>query len=155
MPVVSATITHRRWHAWDQEHNIKPKSLPQLAEEGLWLMDGLDPARRAVVEAEVPWVPRMIVLHGFGPGYRRRAAVGGRSGWGGGVRAGARVSAWLVRVVSGKEGASGTAICSTAATTAWTGSCSTPTTRWVTTRAGSGPGGDACMVTMSSWTMRT
>jgi hypothetical protein len=75
MPVVSATITHRRWHAWDQEHNIKPKSLPQLAEEGLWLMDGLDPVRRAVVEAEVPWVPRMIVLYGFGPSYRRRAAA--------------------------------------------------------------------------------
>lgn len=75
MPVVSATITHRQWHDWDQEHNIKPKSLPKLAEEGLWLMDGLDPARRAIVEAEVPWVPRMIVLHGFGPGYRRRAAA--------------------------------------------------------------------------------
>lgn len=75
MPVVSATITHGQWHAWDQEHNIKPKSLPQLAEEGLWLMDGLDPTRRAIVEAEVPWVPRMIVLYGFGPGYRRRAAA--------------------------------------------------------------------------------
>lgn len=75
MPVVSATITHRQWHDWDQEHNIKPKALPQLAEEGLWLMDGLDPARRAVVEAEVPWVPRMIVLYGFGPGYRRRSAA--------------------------------------------------------------------------------
>ena len=25
----------------------------------------------------------------------------------------------------------------------------------VTTRAASGPGGDACMATMSSWTMRT
>jgi hemerythrin-like domain-containing protein len=75
MPVVSATITHRQWHAWDQEHNIKPKSLPTLAEEGLWLMEGLDPTRRAVVEAEVPWLPRMIVLYGFGPGYRRRAAA--------------------------------------------------------------------------------
>ena len=75
MPVVSATITHGQWHDWDQEHNIKPKSLPRLAEEGNWLMDGLDPARRAVVEAEVPWVPRMVVLYGFGPGYRRRAAA--------------------------------------------------------------------------------
>ena len=75
MPVVSATISHRQWHAWDQELNIKPKSLPKLAEEGLWLMDGLDPARRAVVEAEVPWVPRMIVLYGFGPCFRRRAAA--------------------------------------------------------------------------------
>jgi hemerythrin-like domain-containing protein len=75
MPAVSATITHRQWHDWDQKHNIKTKSLPKLAEEGLWLMEGLDPVRRAIVEAEVPWVPRMIVLHGFGPGYRRRAAA--------------------------------------------------------------------------------
>jgi len=75
MPLVSAAITHRQWHEWNQEHNIKPKSLPRLAEEGLWLMDGLDPARRAIVVAEVPWVPRTIVLHGFGPGYRRRAAA--------------------------------------------------------------------------------
>jgi hypothetical protein len=50
---------------------------------------------------------------------------------------------------------SGTAICSMAATTAWTGSCSTPTTRWVTTRAGSAPGGDGCTATTSSWTTRT
>ncbi|MGE3287949.1 MAG: hemerythrin domain-containing protein, partial [Pseudonocardia sp.] len=75
MPVVSRAITHRQWHAWDQEHNIAPKSMPRLAEEGLWLMEGLDPRRRAVVEAEVPWPVRMVVLYGFGPGYRRRAAA--------------------------------------------------------------------------------
>ncbi|MHC1563652.1 hemerythrin domain-containing protein [Actinomycetospora sp. C-140] len=75
MPVVSATITHRQWHDWDQRFNIAPKSLPTLAEEGNWLLDGLDAERRAVVEAEVPWLPRQIVLHVFGPGYRRRAAA--------------------------------------------------------------------------------
>jgi hemerythrin-like domain-containing protein len=75
MPVVATAITHRQWHEWEQEYNIKTKSLPKLAEEGLWLMDGLDPARKAIVEAEVPWVPRMLVLYGFGPGYRRRAAA--------------------------------------------------------------------------------
>jgi hemerythrin-like domain-containing protein len=75
MPLVSATITHRQWHDWDQAFNIKPKSLPKLAEEGLWLLDGLDERRRKIVEGEVPWVPRQIILRGFGPGYRRRAAA--------------------------------------------------------------------------------
>jgi hypothetical protein len=75
MPVVSATITHRQWHEWDQTYNIKPKSLPVLAEEGLWLMEGLDEERRQVVLHEVPLVPRLIVLYGFGPRYRRKAAA--------------------------------------------------------------------------------
>jgi hypothetical protein len=75
MPVVSASISQREWHAWDQKSNVKSKSLPKLAEEGNWLIDGLDPARRAIVEAEVPAIPRFIVLYGFGPGYRRRAAL--------------------------------------------------------------------------------
>ncbi len=73
MPVVAASITHGDWHRWDQQHNIKPKSLPKLAEEGNWLLDDLDPDRRKIVEAEVPAVPRYIVLYGFGPGYRKRA----------------------------------------------------------------------------------
>jgi hemerythrin-like domain-containing protein len=75
MPAVSATITHRQWHEWDQTHNIGPKSLPVLAEEGNWLLDGLDAPRRQVVLHEVPLIPRLIVLYGFGPGYRRRAAA--------------------------------------------------------------------------------
>lgn len=75
MPLVAATISHRQWHAWDQRFNIKPKSLPVLAEEGLWLLDGLDAPGRAIVEAQVPWLPRQIILHCFGPGYRRRAAA--------------------------------------------------------------------------------
>lgn len=74
MPVVSAIITHREWHEWDQTYNIKPKSLPVLAEEGLWLMEDLDEPRRQVVLHEVPLVPRLIVLYGFGPGYRRKIA---------------------------------------------------------------------------------
>lgn len=74
MPVVAASITQRDWHEWDQQHNIKPKKLPRLAEEGNWLLDGLDPERRKIVEAEVPAIPRYIVMYGFGPGYRKRAA---------------------------------------------------------------------------------
>ncbi len=73
MPVVAASITQGDWHRWDQQHNIKPKRLPKLAEEGNWLIDGLDADRRKIVEAEVPTIPRYIVLYGFGPGYRKRA----------------------------------------------------------------------------------
>ncbi len=73
MPVVAESITQRDWHRWDQQHNIKPKSLPKLAEEGNWLIDGLDADRRKIVEAEVPAIPRYIVLYGFGPSYRKRA----------------------------------------------------------------------------------
>lgn len=43
MPVVSATITHRQWHDWDQQHSIKPKSLPTLAEEGLSRLSAVEP----------------------------------------------------------------------------------------------------------------
>lgn len=75
MPVVSATITQREWYDWDQTHNIKAKKFTKLAEEGNWLIDGLDERRRKIVESQVPAVPRYIVLYGFGPGYRRRAAL--------------------------------------------------------------------------------
>ncbi|MFC4949574.1 hemerythrin domain-containing protein [Pseudonocardia sp. GCM10023141] len=74
MPLVSATLTHRQWHEWDQTHNIGPKSLPVLAEEGLWRMDDLDEPGRQVVLHEVPLIPRLIVLYGFGARYRRHAA---------------------------------------------------------------------------------
>ena len=74
MPVVATSITQRDWHRWDQQHNIKPKKLPRLAEEGNWLLDGLDPDRRRIVEGEVPAIPRYVIMYGFGPAYRRRAA---------------------------------------------------------------------------------
>jgi hemerythrin-like domain-containing protein len=36
MPLVERTITQREWHDWDQRTNVKPKSMPALANEGLW-----------------------------------------------------------------------------------------------------------------------
>jgi hemerythrin-like domain-containing protein len=75
MPVVSASITQRQWHQWDQETNIKPKSLTQLGSEGHWMLDGLDRSRRQVLLHEVPAIPRMLLLYGFGPAYRRRAGL--------------------------------------------------------------------------------
>lgn len=75
MPVVSATLTHRQWHDWEQTYNIAPKALPVLAEEGNWLLDGLDERRRQIVLHEVPLVPRLVVLYVFGPRYRRHATA--------------------------------------------------------------------------------
>jgi hypothetical protein len=75
MPVVSASITNAEWHAAEQKHNIKPKSLAQLGMEGHWLLDGIDAEGYQVVVHTVPAVPRFILLHGFARAYRRRAQV--------------------------------------------------------------------------------
>ena len=80
MPVVSASITQAEWHAVEQEHNIKPKSLAQLGMEGHWLLDGIDAEGYRIVVGTVPTVPRFILLHGFARAYRRRAQVRWQSG---------------------------------------------------------------------------
>jgi len=73
MPVVAASITAREWDAVEQEYNIKPKSLPQLGIEGHWLLEGIDAEGYDVVVHKVPPVPRFVLVHGFGPVYRRQA----------------------------------------------------------------------------------
>ncbi len=62
MPVVSASITEGEWRAWDEEFNLKPKSLNALALEGHWVLDGLDADARDHVEHLVPPVPRFILI---------------------------------------------------------------------------------------------
>lgn len=73
MPVVAASITDREWDAVEQEYNIKPKRTRQLAMEGHWLLEGIDPEGYEVVVHKVPATLRFILLHGFGHVYRRRA----------------------------------------------------------------------------------
>jgi hypothetical protein len=75
MPIVATTLTQDEWHAIDQKHNIKSKSLGQLGFEGHWLLDGLDREGYAVVTQVVPPLPRFILLHGFARSYRRRMAA--------------------------------------------------------------------------------
>jgi hemerythrin-like domain-containing protein len=75
MPVVSSTITERELRQWDEEQNIKPKSLAQLGREGHWILDGLGPDDRKVVLHLVPPVPRFLLLHGFAGAYRRHLAA--------------------------------------------------------------------------------
>ncbi len=75
MPVVATSITDRQWNAVEQEYNIKPKGTRQLAMEGHWLIEGIDPEGYEVVVHKVPPPLRLLLLYGFGPAYRRRARV--------------------------------------------------------------------------------
>jgi hemerythrin-like domain-containing protein len=75
MPVVAQSITEGEWRAWDEEFNLKPKGLTALAEEGHWVIDGLDDRSREHVEHLVPPVPRFILLKLLGGRYRRKRAL--------------------------------------------------------------------------------
>jgi hemerythrin-like domain-containing protein len=74
MPLVSATLTDTEWRAWDQQHNVRGKSLSRLAAEGHWLMDGLDPDRRDVLLHLVPAPARIIIVKGYARRYRASCA---------------------------------------------------------------------------------
>jgi hemerythrin-like domain-containing protein len=77
MPVVAASITNREWDEVEQEYNIKPKKTRQLAMEGHWLLEDIDPEGYGVVVHKVSSVQRFVLLHGFGRAYRR----GARARW--------------------------------------------------------------------------
>jgi hemerythrin-like domain-containing protein len=77
MPVVAATLTAAEWDAIEQEHNLDDKSPRQLAKEGHWLIEDIDPEGYAVVVGKVSPVLRFVLVHGFGPAYRR----GARARW--------------------------------------------------------------------------
>ena len=72
MPVVASVVTDAEWRAIEQEHNLEGKSLAQLGREGHWLIDDADAEDRARVLGLVPWLPRTVLVYGFGPSYRRR-----------------------------------------------------------------------------------
>ena len=75
MPVVSASITEREWRHWDEEFNLKPKGMLALAQEGHWIIDGLDPAGREHIEHLVPPVPRFVLVRLLGGRYRRKRST--------------------------------------------------------------------------------
>ncbi|MCX5045800.1 hemerythrin domain-containing protein [Aldersonia sp. NBC_00410] len=74
MPVVASSITDAQWRAWDEEFNIKPKSMGKLAKEAMWLLDGIDDDARDHLIHVVPPVPRFLLLRILGPRYRRQLA---------------------------------------------------------------------------------
>ena len=73
MPIVTACMTHGEWHAIEQQHNLDGKSKSELGMEGHWLIDDASPDDRATVLGLVRPVERFVLLHAFGPTYRRRA----------------------------------------------------------------------------------
>jgi hypothetical protein len=75
MPVVSATLTHAQWEAFNQEHYVKPKTTRELGNEGHWLIDSIDPEGFQVVVGNVPTIPRFILLHAFAGRYARACAA--------------------------------------------------------------------------------
>ena len=75
MPVVSASITRAEWLEVEETYTIKPKSLPQLAMEAQWVIDGIDVEEYAVVHDTVPRLMRWVVLRGFAGRYRRTARL--------------------------------------------------------------------------------
>lgn len=74
MPAVSASISDAEWNAWDKSNNVRGKSLAQLAREGHWLMDGLDPVRYQVLVHLVPAPVRFVIIRGFAGRYRTACA---------------------------------------------------------------------------------
>jgi hemerythrin-like domain-containing protein len=74
MPVVSETITNGEWRAWEDAFT-KVKSMKQLADEGHWLLDNLDPVHRDFVVHLVPAVPRFILINFLGGPYKQKAAL--------------------------------------------------------------------------------
>ncbi|MGZ4693357.1 MAG: hemerythrin domain-containing protein [Acidimicrobiales bacterium] len=72
MPVVSGAVTNQEWSAIEQRYNLDGKSMSQLAREGHWLIDEANAEDRARVLGLVPPGPRLLLLYGFGPSYRRR-----------------------------------------------------------------------------------
>ncbi len=75
MPAVSASITEAEWSAWDKSNNVRGKSIPQLASDGHWLMDGLDPVRYQVLVHLVPAPVRVVILRGYAGRYRKACAT--------------------------------------------------------------------------------
>lgn len=73
MPIVSRTITEGEWRHWDLEYNVKPLGPIDLADQGLFILDGLAGEDRTAITELVPPIPRWIILHIMIGRYRRGA----------------------------------------------------------------------------------
>lgn len=70
-PLVPESVTEDEWAAFEKS-NTAGKKPPELAMQGHWMIDNLDPAGVAVVKSVVPAVPRFIMLRFLAGPYRRR-----------------------------------------------------------------------------------
>lgn len=83
MPVVSRTLTDLEYDDIEQKYFVRTKSKVELADEGHWMIDNLDEDSRRVILGVVSPPLRFVLLHGFGPRYRRKR----RRMWGDGPAA--------------------------------------------------------------------
>ena len=75
MPVVALVDHATASGGTGRTPSTRPKSMKQLADEGHWLIDNLDPERRDVVVHLVPAVPRFILLNFLGGPYKKKATL--------------------------------------------------------------------------------
>jgi hypothetical protein len=73
MPVVSATISHAEWRAFEQREAMKARPVSQLAIEAHWVLDGIEPEDFRITVRSMPTLARFIVLYGYGRAYRKQA----------------------------------------------------------------------------------
>jgi hypothetical protein len=75
MPVVSGCVSQREWDDWNEQVNVKSKTLMYLAQEGHWILDNLDEVGRGLALDLVPPVPRCVLVRLLGGRYRRKRAL--------------------------------------------------------------------------------
>jgi len=70
-PLVPDSMTAEQWTAFEKS-NTAGKKPPQLAFQGHWMLDNLDPSSAEVVKHLIPAVPRFVMLTFLGGPYRKR-----------------------------------------------------------------------------------
>ncbi|WP_167305773.1 hemerythrin domain-containing protein [Nocardioides euryhalodurans] len=70
-PLVPQSMGEAEWAAFEKS-NTEGKAPPVLAFQGHWMLDNLGDEHAAVVKAQVPAVPRFVMLRLLGGPYRRR-----------------------------------------------------------------------------------
>jgi hypothetical protein len=73
LPLVSSTLTSQEWHKWDQQYNIKHRSVFQLGFTTQWLLDDASDEDQRYVASIIPFFARPILLRGFAYSYRRHS----------------------------------------------------------------------------------
>ena len=70
-PLVAGSVTEEEWALFEKGNTqgVKP---PDLAFQGHWMLDNLDPGGADVVKHQVPAIPRFVMLRFLGGAYRKR-----------------------------------------------------------------------------------
>jgi hypothetical protein len=84
-PLVPGSVTEEEWAVFEKG-NTEGVKTPDLAFQGHWMLDNLDPAGVEVVKHQVPAVPRFVMVRFLGGAYRKRFDAC----WGGTPAAGVR-----------------------------------------------------------------